>query len=114
MNDRLLLFVLPATTNQLEAGQSNLRVVYMTNGILIRMLVIHSKENWRSESACPGWRERARRGGDDRGMVHFAIITSILIADCKLVFKVCGEKKTSHPISACLTCLNNDDIFVCL
>ena len=30
MNDRLLLFVLPATTNQLEAGQSNLRVVYMT------------------------------------------------------------------------------------
>ena len=54
MNDRLLLFVLPATTNQLEAGQSNLRVVYMTNGILIRMLVIHSKENWRSESASPG------------------------------------------------------------
>ena len=30
MNDRLLLFVLPATTNQLEAGQSNLCVVYMT------------------------------------------------------------------------------------
>ena len=55
MNDRLLLFVLPATTNQLEAGQSNLCVVYMTNGILIRMLVIHSKENWRSESASPGW-----------------------------------------------------------
>ena len=55
------------------------------------MLVIHSKENWRSESACPGRRERARRGGDDRGMVRFAIITSILIADCKLVFKVCGE-----------------------
>lgn len=62
MNERLLLFVLPATTNQLEAGQSNLRVVYMTNGILIRMLVIHSKENWRSESASPGRRERARRG----------------------------------------------------
>ena len=102
MNDRLLLFVLPATTNQLEAGQSNLRVVYMTNGILIRMLLIHSKENRRSESASPGRRERARRGGDDRGMVRFAIITSILIADCKLVFKVCGEKKTSHPISACL------------
>ena len=114
MNDRLLLFVLPATTNQLEAGQSNLRVVYMTNGILIRMLVIHSKENWRSESASPGWRERARRGGDDRGMVRFAIITSILIADCKLVFKVCGEENTPHLICACLTCLNNDGIFVCL
>ena len=45
MNDRLLLFVLPATTKQLEAGQSNLRMVYMTNGILIQMLVIHSKGN---------------------------------------------------------------------
>ena len=104
MNDRLLLFVLPATTNQLEAGQSNLRVVYMTNSILIRMLVIHSKENWRSESACPGRRERARRGGDDRGMVRFAIITSILIAYSKLV------NKTLHIQS----CLNNDEIFVCL
>ena len=44
MNDRLLLFVLPAT-NQLKAGQSNPHVLYMTNGILIRMLVIHSKGN---------------------------------------------------------------------
>ena len=38
MNDRLLLFVLPATTNQLEAGQSNLRVVYMTNSIKFECL----------------------------------------------------------------------------
>ena len=43
--DRPLLFVLPATTNQLEAGQSNICGVYMTNGILIQMLVIHSKED---------------------------------------------------------------------
>ena len=41
-----------------------------------------------------------RRGEDDRGMVHFAIITSILIADCELVFKVCGEENTPNPISA--------------
>ena len=63
MNDRLLLFVLPATTNQLEARQSNLHVVYITNGILIRMLVIHSKENmeeWKCQS-------RAARKGEERG-----------------------------------------------
>ena len=43
-----------------------------------------------------------------------AIITSILIADCKLVFKVCGVENTPHLICACLTCLNNHGIFVCL
>ena len=54
-----------------------------------------------SESASPR-RERVRRGEDNRGMVHLTVITSVLKADCKLVFKICGEENTPHPISACL------------